>query len=523
MSSILVGDVLERAVALYGDRPAIIEGDTRYTYSEAAVRVKKLAAGLLKLGLKPGAHIGILANNSHRYWETYFAAHYAGTPLAPFNIRLSAKELEFIIGDGEIKVLLVGPEYLDLLESFRANLTGVDHFIVLADDAPSGMHTYESVLNSADPIEAPARDWHEDDMVNLCYTGGTTGLPKGVMLTQRNVISNAEHALMTFGFAEDDTWLHVAPMFHLADAWACYVMTMVGGAHAFIPGFAPEAFLQTVQSAKVTATILVPTMINFTVNYPAAKDFDLSSLRLLLFGASPMPPDRILAAKELFGPILCQAYGMTETAPLLTAQKLEWLDYDSPEGLERLASCGREVIGASVRVVDENEQPVAAGGVGEIVARGPNVMRGYWNRPEETAEALRNGWMHTGDVARIDDKGFIFIVDRSKDMIISGGENIFTTETENALYEHPAVLEAAVIGIPDAKWGEAVHAIVVLRDGQSASETDLIDHCKSLIAGYKCPKSVAMHEGSLPISGAGKILKTELRKPYWEGQEKGVN
>lgn len=360
-------------------------------------------------------------------------------------------------------------------------------------------------------------------MINLCYTGGTTGLPKGVMLSQRNVVANAQHIQMTFAFEEPDVWLHAAPMFHLADAWACYSVTAAGGAHAFLPAFAPEAFLQVVRDARVTATILVPTMINFVVNHPTVRDYDLSSLRALLFGASPMPTDRILAAREIFGPILAQAYGMTETAPLLTAQRIEWLDYDTPEGIERLASCGRQVQGVAVRVVDENDVPVPPGGTGEIVARGPNVMLGYWNRAEETAAVLRDGWMHTGDVARIDEQGFIYIVDRSKDMIVSGGENVYTTETEGALYQHAAVLEAAVFGIPDERWGEAVHAAVVLREGATATETELVEHCHALIAGYKCPKSVEFHDTPLPKSGAGKILKTNLRAPWWEGYERGVN
>ncbi|MYI86429.1 MAG: long-chain fatty acid--CoA ligase [Dehalococcoidia bacterium] len=360
-------------------------------------------------------------------------------------------------------------------------------------------------------------------ITTLSTPGAPPGLPKGVMLSQRNVVANAQHIQMTFAFEEPDVWLHAAPMFHLADAWACYSVTAAGGAHAFIPAFAPDAFLQVVQDHRVTATILVPTMINFVVNHPTARDYDLSSLRALLFGASPMPTDRILAAKELFGPILAQAYGMTETAPLLTAQRIEWLDYDTPEGIGRLASCGRQVQGVAVRVVDENDVPVPPGGTGEIVARGPNVMLGYWNRPEETDAVLRDGWMHTGDVARIDGQGFIYIVDRSKDMIVSGGENVYTTETEGALYQHAAVLEAAVFGIPDERWGEAVHAAVVLREGASATETDLIEHCHALIAGYKCPKSVEFHETPLPKSGAGKILKTNLRAPWWEGYERGVN
>ncbi|HCV00540.1 MAG TPA: fatty-acid--CoA ligase [Dehalococcoidia bacterium] len=523
MGEWLVGDILERSVLLYGDRPAVIDGEVRRNYAETSGRIRSLAAGLLSLGIQPSQHIGILAGNSHRYFETYFAAHYAGTPLAPLNIRLSGPELEFIINDGDLRALLVGPEYLELLDSFRDRLPKLEHVILLADNAPEGMAAYEELVKGSEPLAEPARDWREEDMINLCYTGGTTGLPKGVMLSQRNVVANAQHSQMTFSFEESDVWLHAAPMFHLADAWACYSVTAAGGAHAFVPGFAPEPFLEIVQDAGVTATILVPTMINFVVNHPKVPDFELSSLRALLFGASPMPTERILAAREIFGPILAQAYGMTETAPLLTAQRLEWLDYDTPEGIERLASCGRQVQGVAVRVVDEDGGPVPPGGTGEVVARGPSVMLGYWNRPEETAAVLKDGWMHTGDVARIDDQGFIYIVDRSKDMIVSGGENVYTTETEGALYEHAAVLEAAVFGIPDDQWGEAVHAAVVLHEGLSATETDLIKHCRALIAGYKCPKSVEFHDTPLPKSGAGKILKTALRASWWEGYERGVN
>ena len=236
-----------------------------------------------------------------------------------------------------------------------------------------------------------------------------------------------------------------------------------------------------------------------------------------------MAVDRIQAAREIFGPVLCQAYGMTETAPVLTAQRLEWLDYDTPAGIERLASCGREVMGVRLRIADAAGADVPPGGVGEIVVRGPNVMAGYWKRPQETAEALRDGWMHTGDIARMDADGFVYIVDRAKDMIISGGENVFTTEVENALYEHPAVLEAAVIGIPSERWGEAVHAIVVLRPGETASEADLVSFCHGKIAGYKCPKSVDFRTEPLPKSGPGKILKTELRKPFWAGQDTAVH
>lgn len=520
----LLRDVLSHAVKLYPDKVALIDGDVRYTYHQASERIHRLAAGLLSLGLQPGDNIAILANNSHRYWETYFVTDIAGMPLAPLNIRLAAHELEFILNDGEIKALILGPEYLELYNAFKAGAPNLKHVILMNSEA-EGAIDYEKLIEDNAPLRNSVREWAEKDMLNLCYTGGTTGLPKGVMLSQRAIVSNAQHAILTFGFNEGDTWLHVAPMFHLADAWACYALTMAGGSHVFIPAFAPQAALEAIQNHKVTKTIMVPTMINFVVNFPGAGEYDTSSLDLLLYGASPMPVDRIRAAAAVFGPKLCQAYGMTETSPLLTAMKLEWTKYDGgEEETRRLGSCGRQVSGVEVRVVDQvTGEDIKPGQVGEIIARGPNVMNGYWRREKETAEALRGGYMHTGDVATIDKDNFIFIVDRAKDMIISGGENVYSTEVESALYEHPSVLEAAVIGIPDAQWGEAVLAVVVPKEGQSPTEHELIEHCRTLIAGYKCPKKVVFQGSPLPKSGPGKILKTELRKPFWAGKERNVN
>ena len=520
----LLHDVLSHAVKLYPEKSATIDGPVTYTYRETNERIHKLAAGLLGLGLNPGDHIAILANNSHRYFETYFVCSVAGMPLAPLNIRLAAHELEFILNDGEIKALILGPEYFALYEQFKDKVSGLKHIIVTEGDL-DGSVAYESLISGNEPLAEPAREWQETDMLNLCYTGGTTGLPKGVMLSQRAIVSNAQHAIMTFGFKESDTWLHVAPMFHLADAWACYSFAMVGATHVFLPSFAPASTLEAIQTYRITKTILVPTMINFLVNFPDLGKYDTSSLDLLLYGASPMPVDRLIAAKNALGPKLVQAYGMTETAPLLTAMHLEWTCYEGGEDeVKRLASCGREISGVDVRVVDQDTgKDVKPGQVGEIIARGPNIMNGYWNRPEETAAALRHGYMHTGDLATIDKDNFIFIVDRAKDMIVSGGENVYCAEVENALYEHPDVLEAAVIGIPDDKWGEAVLAIVVPKEGASPSEADIIEHTRHLIAGYKTPKQVVFQAQPLPKSGPGKILKTELRKPYWEGKTRQVN
>ena len=521
----LLRDVLSHAEKLWPDKVAIIDGDTRYTYRQAVERVRRSAAGLHSLGVRPGDNIAILANNSHRYWETYFVCDIAGTPLAPLNTRLAAKEHEFILNDGEVKALFLGPEFIDVYHQFREGVPGLQHVILLDGDAGESFVNYEDLLAANEPLATSAREWLETDMLNLCYTGGTTGLPKGVMLSQRAVVSNAEHAIMTGGFNEHDTWLHVAPMFHLADAWACYAVTMMGGTHIFIPGFTPQGTLEAMQQHRVTKTILVPTMINFLINFPDTAKYDVSSVETILYGASPMPVDRLQAAVKLFGPKFVQAYGMTETAPFLTGMQKHWVTYDgSPEDTRRLGSCGKEISGVEVRVVDEQTgEDVKPGQVGEIIARGPNVMNGYWKREKESAEALRGGYMHTGDLATIDEDNFIYIVDRAKDMIMSGGENIYSTEVESAIYEHAAVLEAAVIGVPDEKWGEAVLAVVVPKDGAAVTEDEIIEHCRSLIAGYKTPKRVVIQAEPLPKSGPGKILKTELRKPYWQGKDRQVN
>ncbi len=521
----LLRDILEHAVKLYGNKKAIFDGDVEYTYAQASDRIHRLASGLLGLGLKPGDHIAILANNSHRYYETYFVCDLAGMSLAPLNTRLAAHELEFILNDGEIKALIIGPDFVSLYQQFKDKTPAVKHVILTEGEPPAGMLSYEAVVAASRPLDHSVREWDEDDMLDLCYTGGTTGLPKGVMLSQRNVVSNAQHAYQTLGVSEKDVWLHVAPMFHLADAWACYTLTMAGGTHAFVPGFAPQSTLEAIQKYGVTKTILVPTMINFLLAYPELAKYDVSSLDRLLFGASPMSVDRIMAAAKAFGPILCQAYGMTETAPLLTSMQPGWTTFDgSPDDLRKLASCGRQVSGVNVRVVNpETNVEVKPGEVGEIVAKGPNVMLGYWRREKETADALKDGWMHTSDLATVDGENYIYIVDRSKDMIISGGENVYSTEVESAIYEHPDVLEVAVIGIPDDRWGEAVLAVVVPRPNTHPTEEGIIEHCRTLIAGFKCPKQVVFQSEPLPKSGPGKILKTELRKPFWAKEGKGVH
>ncbi len=519
----LINDMLARAVRQYGNFPALVDGEVRLTYKELNERVHRLAAALQGLGLEHGDHVAVLSHNSFRYMETYLAGSVAGVVIAPINTRLTARETAFILNDGETKALLLGADFVPMLAEIRGGLESVEHVILYQGEAPEGVLAYEDLLAAADPAAVAPRDWQDDDVAWLCYTGGTTGLPKGVMLTQQNVVSNARHAIQYAEYNERDIWLHVCPMFHLADSWSCVAFTVLGAFHVFQERFEPGRTLELIEQYKISAIIFVPTMINLLLDHPDAKKRDLSSLRRIVYGASPMPVERLKAAMELFGPILQQTYGQTETAPFLTATTLRGTKLEGSEmEVRRLASCGQELIGVEVRIVDESGNPVKPGEVGELIARGPNIMKGYWKRPEETAKTLVDGWVHTGDMATIDEEDWVFIVDRAKDMIVTGAENVYSTEVENALYRHADVQEAAVIGVPDNTWGEVVKAIVVRRPGRETTAEEVIAHCREWIAGFKCPKTVDFMD-ELPKSGAGKILKSELRKPFWEGKERRVN
>jgi long-chain acyl-CoA synthetase len=541
-------DLLIRAEALYGPRPAIVDGALRYTYAAFAQRTRRLATALRGLGLSGGDVVACLSANTHRMMEAAFAASLAGLALAPVNTRLAAPEIEFILKDSGARLLFVSRAFLPLVERIVRQVPALRHVVVLdgldrpgpdipgskipgadipgtdipgtdipGSDIPSwGGHgawlDYETLIAASYPwADAPA-DWPAERMYLLCYTGGTTGRPKGVMLSQHNVLSNALHAIQIMELSGRDVWLHAAPMFHLADLWACFSITALGARHVFMERFNPGQALALIEAHGITATSIVPTMVMMLLEDPALHTRKLTSLRRVLYGASPMPVAPLKAAIQRFGPILQQAYGQTESAPFLAHTPTTDLGFPATEaGLGRLASCGQAVLGVDLRIERPLGGACGPGEVGEIHARGPNVMLGYWRRPEETRAALAEGWLRTGDLAYRDEEGYIFIVDRAKDVVISGGENIFSTEVENALYRHPAVLEAAVIGRPDERWGEAVHAAVVLRPGASATADALIAHCQALIARYKCPRTVEFR-AELPKSGAGKILKAELRR-----------
>jgi long-chain acyl-CoA synthetase len=375
-----------------------------------------------------------------------------------------------------------------------------------------------SAYESADDVGA-----RDDDLAGLFYTGGTTGQSKGVMLSHTNLVVNAMNAVAGMGFAPDSAYLHSGAMFHLADGASSFGVTMAGGRHAFVPRFEPVEVLQTIASEKVTHAQFVPTMINMLVNHPRFGEFDISTLSFILYGASPMPEGVLRKAMQVMPRVrLMHGYGMTEAAPIVTLLDPKYTTLTGPFA-GRLKSCGQAALSCEVKVVDADRQEVPRGTAGELAVRGANIMRGYWNKSAETAAVLEDGWYYTGDGAYMDREGFVFIVDRLKDMIISGGENVYSAEVENAISLIPGVGEVAVIGVPDERWGERVHAIIVPKAGVSLTVEDVMAHCREQIAGYKCPKSVDFRDMPLPLSGAGKVLKRELREPYWKGYTKAVN
>ena len=491
-------------------------------WREIRDRVARMAGALRALDLDAGGRAAVLALNSDRYFEYYYAVPWAGGAFVPINIRLAAPEIAFWLNDSGAEILFIDDRFLPMLEALDGQLESVREVVYIGDGpTPDGMHGYERLVAENEPVDDALRGY--DDLAGLFYTGGTTGRAKGVMLSHRNLICNTLNVIPAIGFKPGMRWLHAAPMFHIADGLAVFGVTMIAGSHYFIPGFTPEDSLRAIAEHRITDTLFVPTMINALVNHPGIEEHDLSSIERITYGASPMPEAVIRRAMDIIPDCkFTHAYGQTELAPLATFNGPESHVLDGPNA-GMFKSAGRAALGVEVEIFDEDGNEVPRGEIGEICVRGPNVMLGYWRQPELTRQAMRDGWMCTGDAGRMDENGFLYIVDRVKDMIISGGENIYSVEVENALHQHDAVAEAAVIGVPDDNWGESVHAIVRLQDGAAVEAAELIAHCRTLIAAFKCPRGVDFRDAAMPLSGAGKILKTELRKPYLEGREKQVN
>jgi long-chain acyl-CoA synthetase len=518
---------LHRAVLFNPRAVATLYEERTRCWVEVEDRVARLAGALRALGVGRGDRVAILMLNQDRYLELYLAIAWAGAVVAPLNIRWTAQENQDCLTDCRPKLLFVDAAFAKMGAEIGKTLGTIA--LVYADNAPDarpeGALDYEKLVVDAAPI--PDVEPAETDLAGIFYTGGTTGRSKGVMLSHRNLLANACNGLFLNGqyFDKDPShrYLHVAPMFHLADLSAMYSALLVGTTHAIIRMFTPDGLARAIEKFRVSRLLLVPTMIQMFVDQPGLGSFDLSSLIYIVYGASPISEavlDRAMTALPHVE--FVHGYGMTELSP--TATLLPWSDHiGDGRAKGRHRSAGRAVPMVEVRIVDPLGKPLPPRTVGEIVVRGDIVMLGYWEQPEETKKAIVDGWMHTGDGGYMDEDAYVYIVDRMKDMIVTGGENVYSAEVENCVAQHPAVAQCAVIGIPDDRWGEAVHAVVMRKPGAAVTETEIIGFCKARIAGYKCPRSVKIQDEMLPLSGAGKILKRELRKPYWEGKTRQVN
>jgi long-chain acyl-CoA synthetase len=513
--------LITRMVQTAGSQVVTVNGDRQQTWNQFNEKIARFAGGLQSLGVGQDDCVAMLALNSDRYFEFMYAVPWAGAVFQPINTRLAGPEVVYWLNDSEAKVVLVDSSFTVLIDHIRPQLKYAQHFIFVDEETiPYGYGSYSDLV-SAEPVADAGRQG--DDVAALFYTGGTTGRSKGVMLTHTNLVVNALQAVAVMDCQSGDKILHVAPMFHIADAFYCMTSLAVGGTNYFLPGFEPVATMRAIQDYQIDRLLMVPTMINMLVNHPDIANFDLTELRAVAYGASPMPESVIKKSlAELPNTGFYQAYGQTEASPIVTVLDKNRHIFEGPLA-GKTKSAGQAIPGTDLAIFDENNHRVANGEVGEVCLRGPNVMKGYRNMPEQTDKAIVDQWLHTGDGGYLDDEGFLFIVDRVKDMIISGGENVYSTEVENAIYQYPGVNQCAAIGIPSEKWGEQVHAVVVLNEGVSASEEDIIAYCKTQIAGFKCPRSIAFQREPLPLSGAGKILKTELRKPFWASGEKNVN
>ncbi len=517
----------DRAATFFGDKIGVIDGEAQFTYRAFATRTHRLANALLELGVTAGDRVSFITFNTHHLLEAYYGVIEAGAVLNPINIRLAPHEIAYILDHAGSKVVFFHHDFAPLVEDLRPRLATRPTFVIL-DGEPGGTaeHEYEALLasGSPDPLH-PEID--ENALAELFYTSGTTGLPKGVAMTHRELYLHGLAAQVALGFTEDDVVLHVVPLFHVNGWGTPHFLTMIGGRHVMLRRFDPGALMGLVERHRVTRLLAVPTIFNALLNSRERSRYDLSSLRQLIIGGSPASPDLVRALESELGTQAIVGYGLTETAPIITlAQPRRVLTDSEPAGRrqERQAMTGWAIPGVRIRVVDADGIDVRSDGeqIGEIVVRGNTVMEGYYRDPETTEATVRDGWLHTGDMATIDEAGYLLIRDRSKDIIISSGENISSVEIEVALGAHPAVLESAVVAAPDDKRGEVPVAIVVLKPDATVTPKELRVFCRQRLAAHKVPREIHFRD-ALPKGGTGKILKAELREPFWVGLESRVH
>ncbi len=488
---------------------ATIFGSKQQDFRTLLERVSRFSMALQSRGLKQGDRVSIIALNSASYMEIMLGTFWAGGVVSPLNTRWTLHDFIYALNNSATKILVLDHQFVHLAGPLKEACDSIQTIICDTHTIESDEYLhYETLINQHSPVEDAERS--NEDLAMILYTGGTTGKPKGVMLSHRNLVSMAIGQQAIDCGTQGDRYLHVAPMFHMADIQMMFNHMLNGGTHVILPNFIPAQTLATIVEEKVTDVLMVPSMIHMLVNYQDIDEFDLSHLQTIFYGGAPITKKALeLAISKFSNCDFIQGYGMSETG-LLTMLPAY---YHTIEGLtlNKLKAAGRATALVEIKIVDENDQEVAKNTIGEVVAKGPTVMQGYWQDSKQSASALRNGWMHTEDAAYMDEDGFIFIVDRIKDMIVTGGENVYSSEVENALAQHPEVAQCAVIGIPHEKWGEAIHAAVVLTPESNSTAEQLIKHCKTLISDYKCPRSIEFLT-ELPLSAAGKIMKTELRK-----------
>ncbi|HWS76084.1 MAG TPA: long-chain-fatty-acid--CoA ligase [Quisquiliibacterium sp.] len=515
-----LSQALWRADRLHGQAVAIVDGQRRLTWRELSERAARLAGALRGLGMATGDRVAILSNNSHRYLEIYFGVPWGGGVFVPLNFRLAVPELVSILDDAGADILVVDDAHLEV----AARIAGKRPMrcVIHAGDgpAPAGMLSFDGLIAASAP--APDAGRCGDEIAALFYTSGSTGRPKGVMHTHANLIFSAVAYAAAIGLDEQTIALISGPLFHVGAAGLCVPAMVSGGRVVVLSKFEPGEVLRLIEEQKATVMSCVPTMLRMVVDHPDAGTRDLSSFQTLLYGAAPMPEELVRDARRLMPATrFTHCYGMTESTASVSVLPSRYV-MPSHRELGKWRSAGRAVLGTDLAIVDGDDRVVAPGVHGEIVVRGPLVMKGYWNQPELTATTLRKGWLHTGDLGYMDEDGFVYIVDRLKDMIITGGENVYSAEVEAAIYSHPGVAQCAVIGIPHERWGEAVHAIVSPSPGAVLDPDAIIAHCRTLIAAYKCPRSVEVRTEPLPLSGANKISKPALRAPWWEGRQSRI-
>jgi acyl-CoA synthetase (AMP-forming)/AMP-acid ligase II len=515
---------LRYAEQQYPQRTAVVCNQDRFTYTQFADRTRRLAGALGHAGVQPGDRVAFLSTNCHRLLEAYYGVLEAGAVLLPLNIRLAPSELSYVLNDAEATILFVEKQFLGLVESFRKDIPCVKSFVQL-DGTPEGSwlspRNYDGLLAGATPYRADIPSVDENALGELFYTSGTSANPKGVMLTHRNIYLHAQNVCLGFNTENGAVELHTIPLFH-ANGWGvAHFLTLLGGKHVMMQRFDTKEVFRLIEKEGVRSFSVVPIMATALVNCPERHKYNLSSLRRIVIGGAASSPTLIREVERELGCECFSGYGLTETCPSLSISPMKLgMSWEGEERYAGQAMSGYAFPGAELRVVDANDNDVPRDGrtIGEIIARSDGVMEGYWRQPAASAEALRGGWFHTGDMATLNEEGYLLIVDRKKDIIVSGGENISSLEVEKAILAHPKVLEAAVFPVPDERWGEVPKALVVLKPEAAATEGELLEFCRSRLSHYKCPRSFEF-VASLPKTGTGKILKRDLRKKYWEGKD----